>query len=182
MIHHPDKYHRQSIRLKDYDYTQAGAYFVTICTHKRECVLGDVVNGEMQLNELGQVVEIEWLKTAEIRDNVELDAFVIMPNHIHGIIVIIESCVGATGRSPLRNGPAPKSIGAIVAGFKSAATKRINELRSTPRAPVWQRNYYEHVIRNEDDLNEIREYILNNPLRWELDSENPKNMKRRGLI
>jgi len=182
MIHHPDKYHRQSIRLKNYDYTQAGAYFVTICTHKRECVLGDVVNGEMRLNELGQVVEMEWLKTAEIRDNVELDEFVVMPNHIHGIIVITESCVGATSRSPLRNGPAPKSIGAIVAGFKSAATKRINELCGIPRAPVWQRNYYEHVIRNEDDLNEIREYILSNPVKWELDSENPKTMQRRGLV
>ena len=182
MIHNPDKYHRQSIRLKDYDYTQSGAYFVTICTHKRECVLGDVVNGEMRLNELGQVVEMEWLKTAEIRDNVELDEFVVMPNHIHGIVVITESHVGATGWSPLPTGPAPKSLGAIIAGFKSVVTKCINEMRHTPGIPIWQRNYYEHIIRDEDDLHQIQLYIVNNPLRWELDSENPKNMKRRGLV
>ena len=198
MIHNPDKYHRQSIRLKDYDYTQSGAYFVTICTHKRECVLGDVVNGEMRLNELGQVVEMEWLKTAEIRDNVELDEFVVMPNHIHGIVVITESHVGATSRSPLISGncrgtarrapteqfskPTSGSLPTIVRSFKSAVTKHINEMRHTPGTPIWQRNYYEHIIRDEDDLHQIQLYIVNNPLRWDLDSENPENMKRRGLV
>jgi len=146
--------------------------------------LGDVVNGEMRLNELGQVVKSEWLKTAEIRDNVKLDAFVIMPNHIHGIVVITDNCRGTACRAPTEQfgKPTPGSLSTIVRSFKSAVTKRINEMRHTPGIPIWQRNYYEHVIRNEDDLNEIREYILNNPLRWELDSENPKNMKRRGLI
>ncbi len=130
----------------------------------------------MTLNEFGKVAEREWLRTTEIRPNVALDEFIIMPNHMHGIVVIVESNVGATGRSPLPKGPTPKSIGAIVAGFKSAVTKRINDLRGAPYKPVWQRNYYEHVIRNEDELNEIREYIVNNPLKWDLDSENPGNV------
>lgn len=182
MIYKSDKYHRQSKRLRGYDYSQVGAYFITICTHNKECAFGNIVNGEMRLNELGQVVEMEWLKTAKIRDNVELDEFVVMPNHIHGIVVITESYVGATGRSPLPNGPAPKSIGAIIAGFKSAVTKRVNEMRHTPGVPIWQRNYHEHIIRDEDDLHQIQLYIVNNPLRWELDSENPRNMKRRGLV
>jgi REP element-mobilizing transposase RayT len=191
MIHNPDKYHHQSIRLKDYDYTQAGAYFITICTHNRKCVLGDVVNGEMRLNELGQVVEIEWLRTAEIRDNVELDAFVIMPNHIHGIVVITEPHVGATDncRGTARRAPTEQfgkptsgSLPTIIRSFKSAVTKHVNEMRHTPGIPIWQRSYYEHIIRNEDEVHQIQVYIVNNPLRWELDSENPKNMKRRGLV
>ena len=130
------------------------------------------------MNEYGKVAEREWLKTTQIRTNVEFDEFIIMPNHMHSIIVIVKSNVGATGRSPLPKRPTPKSIGAIVAGFKSATTRRINDLRGTPYAPVWQRNYYEHVIRNEDDLSEIREYIVNNPLKWDLNSENPNNSGR----
>ena len=170
--------------MKDYDYSQAGAYFITICTYNKECLFGDVVDGEMVLNEYGKVVEREWLRTTEIRHNVELDEFIVMPNHMHGIVATVESHVGATcwspkgeGTSPLPKGPASASIGAIIAGFKSATTRRINELRGTPRKPVWQRNYYEHVIRNEDDLNEIREYVVNNALKWDLDSENPGNAR-----
>jgi REP element-mobilizing transposase RayT len=176
-----DKRQRRSIRLKDYDYSQAGAYFVTICTYNKEWIFGNVVNGEMMLDEYGKVAREEWDRSAEIRREVELDFFVVMPNHIHGIVVIVESNVGATGRSPLPKGPTPKSIGAMVAGFKSAATRRINELRGTPYKLVWQRNYYEHVIRNEDNLNEIREYIVNNPLKWDLDSENPNNTGAQSL-
>ena len=132
-----NKHQRRSIRLKDYDYSQAGAYFVTMCTYNKECILGKVVNGEMVLNEYGNVVEEEWLRTTEIRPNVELDEFIIMPNHIHGIVVINESDVGATcrspkgeGTSPLPKGPVSASIGAIMAGFKSAVSRRINNLRS----------------------------------------------------
>jgi REP element-mobilizing transposase RayT len=183
MSYDSDKHQRHSIRLKDYDYSQAGAYFVTTCTYNRKCLLGEVINGEMVLSEFSEVVEREWLRAAEIRPNVELDEFIIMPNHIHGIIVINESNVGATcrspegeGTSPLRKGPRSASIGAIIAGFKSAVTRRINDLRGTPYTPVWQRNYYEHVIRNENDLDEIRGYIINNPLKWDLDSENPNNV------
>jgi REP element-mobilizing transposase RayT len=184
MTPNQDKHQRRSIRLKDYDYSQAGAYFITICTYNKKCMFGKVLDQEMQLNEYGKVVTEEWLRTAEIRPNVELDEFIIMPNHIHGIVAIIESCVGATGRSPkgevpspLPKGPTSSSIGAIMAGFKSAVTRRVNELRSTRCEPVWQRNYYEHVIRNEHDLDEIREYIINNVLKWDLDSENPNNFR-----
>jgi len=170
-----DRHRRRSIRLKYYDYSQAGAYFVTICTYNKKCLFGEVIDGKMVLNQFGKVVEREWLRTTEIRPNMQLDKFIIMPNHMHGIVIIDESNVGATGRSPLPKGPTPKSIGAIAAGFKSVATRRINDLRGTPYTPVWQRNYYEHVIRNEDDLSEIREYIVNNPMKWDLDVENPNN-------
>jgi len=176
MSYDSDKHQRRSIRLKDYDYSQAGAYFITICTHNKECIFGKVVNGEMVLNKCGKVVQEELDRSAKIRREIELDTFVVMPNHIHGIVVIVESNVGATGRSPLPKGPTPKSVGAMMAGFKSAVTRRINDLRGIPYMAVWQRNYYEHVIRNEDDLDEIREYIVNNPLKWDLDSENPNNV------
>ena len=188
MSHDSNKHQRRSIRLKDYDYSQAGAYFVTMCTDKKECVFGDIVNGEMVLNEYGKVVEEEWYRSAAIRREIELDAFVVMPNHIHGIVVIVESNVGAQGLAPLQQtqrgcvslGRKPRSLSTFIAGFKSAVSRRINDLRGTPYAPVWQRNYYEHVIRNENDLNEIREYIVNNPLKWDLDRENPQNVGATG--
>jgi REP element-mobilizing transposase RayT len=135
----------------------------------------------MVLNKCGKVVQEELDRSAKIRREIELDTFVVMPNHIHGIVVIVESNVGATGRSPLPKGPTPKSVGAMMAGFKSAVTRRINDLRGTPYSPAWQRNYYEHVIRNEDDSDEIREYIVNNPLKWDLDRENPNNSGRKAL-
>lgn len=192
MTYNPDKYHRRSIRSKDYDYAQAGAYFITICTYNKECIFGNVKNGEMMLNEYGKVVEREWLRTYQIRTDIELDEFIVMPNHMHGIFVIIESLVGAHSRAPMQaqhsRAPMqaqrgcvpiqrkPRSLSSFLAGFKSAVTSQINELRGTPYAPLWQRNYYEHVIRNEDDLSEIREYIVNNSLKWELDIENPDNV------
>lgn len=180
MAHNPDKHQRRSIRLKDYDYSQAGAYFVTICTHNKECVLGNVVDGEMMLNEYGHAIEEEWMRTTDVRNNVALDVFVVMPNHFHGILAIVEDCRGTARCAPtVGNRQFGKmtsaSLPAIIRSFKSAVTKRINELRGTPYTPIWQRNYYEHVIRDEDDLNEIREYIVNNPLKWDLDSENPQN-------
>jgi REP element-mobilizing transposase RayT len=194
MTYNPDVQHRCSIRLKDYDYAQAGAYFITICTYNKESIFGNVINGEMMSNEYGQVVEREWLKTTQIRTAMELDEFVIMPNHMHGIFVIMESPVGAHGCAPLHIQPLqtqhgcvpiqrkPRSLSSFLAGFKSAVTRQINELRGTPYAPLWQRNYYEHVIRNEDDLSEIREYIVNNPLKWDLDSENPNNVGAHSIM
>lgn len=170
---------RQSIRLKGYDYTGPGAYFITICTHRRAFLFGDVVNGEMCLNRAGQVVTDEWTRSVTIRREITLDEFVVMPNHIHGIVWIVPvgAHVGAHGGAPL-HGQAllhrpPRSLGSFVAGFKASVTRGINALRQTPGAPVWQRNYHEHIIRTEESLNRIRQYILDNPVRWTLDRENP---------
>ena len=173
MKYNPDKHHRRSIRLKEYDYSQPGAYFITICTNNRECVFGDVVADKIRLNKSCWVVTEEWIRSIELRHEIKLDEFVVMPNHIHGIVIITESNVGATGRSPLPKGPKPKSIGAFVGGFKSTVTKRINEIRGTTGIHVWQRNYYEHIIRNEDELKVAKKYIAENPLKWESDKENP---------
>jgi REP element-mobilizing transposase RayT len=168
---------RRSIRLTGYDYTQPGAYFVTICTQDRACLSGEVVDGVMVLNAIGQIVDDEWRLSATLRNEIELDECVVMPNHVHGIVVIDTTRRGDRPVAPTTHGvtcgPKPRSLGAFIAGFKSTVTKRINEMRNTPGVSVWQRNYYEHIIRNDESLNSIREYIINNPLQWELDRENP---------
>ncbi len=185
MKYDSDAHHRRSTRLPDYDYTQNGVYFVTVCAHGRECLFGDVgEDGVVRLNDYGAVVQEEWLRTEIVRAEVELGVFVVMPNHFHGIVVIHD--VGAHGRAPLQN-PSPtdvktlqrqpRSLGSLVAGFKSIVTKRINTLRDTPGAVVWQRNYYEHIIRDERDLNQASDYILCNPARWAEDRENPAYTK-----
>ena len=188
-IHWTDR-SRSSIRLKNYDYSQPGAYFVTICTQNRSCLFGNVVDGQMVLSRLGEIVDKEWARTPQVRQEIELDVFQVMPNHVHGIVVItresksncngdIGGDVGAHGRAPLQSDQGfghmrpPKSLGSFVAGFKSAATKHINVERGAPGHPVWQRNYYEHVIRNENELDTIRSYIVNNPVNWSKDSLNP---------
>ena len=181
MPYNPDKQHRRSIRLKDYDYTQGGAYFVTICTGQREYLFGEIHTGMMRCNIYGEIAAEEWQCTPQLRACVELDVFVVMPNHIHGIILITRDIVvGAQRAAPLQtphllqgvtaNNVTSGSLGAIVRAFKSAVTKRINEMRDTPAAPIWQRNYYEHVIRSEDSCNYIRHYVATNPERWEEDS------------
>jgi REP element-mobilizing transposase RayT len=184
-----EAHHRRSIRLPDYAYDD-GVYFVTICAHERESIFGIIVGDEMRLNPYGEIVRDEWLQTANLRSNVELDAFVVMPNHMHGIIgihanagthgnaAIIENTgthgnVGAQRAAPSHNVPAG-SLGAVVRSYKSAVARRINLLRETPGAPVWQRNYHEHVIRDEKGLNKLREYIQHNPALWAEDQENPE--------
>ncbi len=174
----PNKQHRRSIRLKGFDYTQVGAYFVTICTQHRECPFGEVVDGEMQVNVYGRIVQACWDAITMHFPFVAMDAFMVMPNHIHGIIVLNDRPVGARHAVPLRNierygNPIPGSIPTIIRSFKSVTTKRINEMRSTPGAPVWQRNYYEHIVRDEETFNLIRQYVADNPLNWTLDRENP---------
>ena len=188
------RHRRRSIRLRGYDYTQPGAYFVTVCTHHREPLFGQVTNGEMILNEWGRIVWEEWFRSAEIRAEIELfpDEFVVMPNHIHGIVWIVETrdsakyenarpTVGAHGnapgahrRAPLHLHRPPRSLGSFIAGFKSIVTKRINARRGTPGARIWQRNYWEHIIRDERALDAIRRYIEANPQRWHLDRYNPQ--------
>lgn len=132
----------------------------------------------MVLNDAGRIVAEEWLRTAGIRREIDLDEWVVMPNHIHGIVVIsgrgdrpVAPTLGES--SPGRAGPTPKSLGALVAGFKSAATQRVNAMRSTPGRTIWQRNYHERIVRDDNELNRIREYIVRNPAQWEMDRDNP---------
>ena len=260
MTYDPQRHHRRSIRLKGYDYTQPGAYFITICTHGRECLFGEIIDGEMHLNEAGQIVVQTWQDLPNHVSNVQLDAFVVMPNHVHGIIIITDHAggigagfkparttmgpgsaadsgstpgpgsaggagstagpgsvgsgsVGAgsepaptttttapgsaagsgptagpgptTGSGPIEAGsehaptePAPTrsshGLPEIVRQFKTFSARRINELRGTPGTPVWQRNYYEHIIRDEFSLSRIRQYIAENPARWDADWEHPQ--------
>jgi len=150
---------------------------VTIVAWQREGLFGEVMNGEMVLNECGKIVHVEWERTPEIRREMEFGAFVVMPNHFHAIVIFNENAVGAHGRAPLR-GIAyrlPRSLGSLIAGFKSSVTKQINVLRNTPGVPVWQRNYYEHIIRSDRDLKNKTEYIEANPMLWDEDDENPIN-------
>ena len=187
MPYDPERHHRRSIRLKGYDYSQVGAYFVTICTHNKACVFGDVVDGEMRLNEYGAIVKDEWLRTDTLRENVVIDEYIIMPNHIHGIVIIMGDGRGTLQRAstgpirathrvaPTARGLISNSIGAIIGQFKSIVTKDVRKMGF--RYFKWQRNYYEHVIRNEDKLNRTREYVLNNPLQWQFDRENPGRMQ-----
>lgn len=176
------KHHRRSIRLRGYDYTSAGAYFVTICTYGRECLFGDVDDAAVRLNPYGLVAREEWLRSAARRPEIELDAFVVMPNHVHGIVIIMDDAVGAqrvgarrvwaerVGAEHVPPLPAfyrpPGSLGSFVAGFKMAVTKRINLLRGTLGARAWQRNYYERIIRNDDEAAHVRAYVYDNPVRW----------------
>lgn len=168
MTFNPDIHHRRSIRLKHYDYSQAGTYFVTICTHNKECLFGDVRNGEMLLNECGQFAWKGWEWLANQYEYTDIDEFVIMPNHLHGIL-IINDCAGGslTARTS-------KPLGSLIGAYKTVSSKQINLIRNTPGISVWQRNYYEHIIRSEQEMNKIREYIINNPLNWESD-ENYEN-------
>jgi putative transposase len=178
----PQKHHRRSIRLKNYDYSQGGAYYITIVTYRRASLFGRIVSEEMQLSDCGKIADECWRAIPEHFPNFEVDAYVIMPNHIHGILVTHEiglatwsPSAGARHASPLRpHGVEPGSVGAIVGSFKSAVTKRIGrEIKSTS---IWQRNYYEHVIRDERDLKRIQDYIQSNPANWEGDKENSKPM------
>jgi len=169
----------RSIRLKGYDYAQAGAYFVTICTHGRDCILGEIVDEEVIVSSYGEIAKTCFEDIPQHFAHAKVDAFAVMPNHLHGIIVLLNTMeVVAQHAAQLRKGvsfkPDPGSLSSVVRSFKSASTKRINELRATPGSVFWQRNYYEHVIRNDRDLDRIREYIITNPLKWALDRENPQ--------
>ena len=175
-----NKHNRRSIRLPGWDYRNQGAYFVTIVAAERLPVFGDIIDGRVGLSPYGSIVQEEWVNSAQIRREIELDGFVVMPNHVHGIVCIVETPGGGAARANPEERPSgrrdPKSLGSFVAGFKSAVTRRVNALRADTDRSVWQRNYYERVIRNERELQAIREYIANNPWNWSQDSENLDNM------
>ncbi|HLO17395.1 MAG TPA: transposase [Anaerolineales bacterium] len=185
----PRKHHRRSIRLKGYDYSQTGAYYVTIVTYHRDCLFGDIVNGEMILNDLGKIADECWRAIPEHFPFIELGAFVIMPNHMHGIIVINNGhraetfsspFLGAMHASPLPTqrprGPVTRSLGTIVGSFKSAVTNRVG--REHNATGIWQRNYYEHIIRDKKDLQNKTDYINANPSFWDEDENNPHNVQK----
>lgn len=163
-----DVHRRRLLRLSHYDYSNVGAYFVTCCILGRRCILGDIVDDRMQLNTSGRVVADCWLAIPRHSYRVSIDEFVVMPNHLHGIVVIEQR---ARHASPLLM--RGTTLGAIVGSFKSAVSRQLPELK-----PLWQRNYYEHVIRNESSLQKIREYIVSNPKQWALDRENPADFGR----
>ena len=211
MAINPEKHHRRSIRLKGYDYSMAGAYFVTMCVSNRQRLFGNVIDGKMILNEAGRMVETIWMQLAIRFEFIELDEFTVMPNHFHGILVLsgrCESCIRpgsdescirtdsdesciCTGRgeSCIRpstvsgdhkdrpDGTLPGTVGRVIQAFKSISTHEyINGVKHKNWTPfpgkLWQRNYYEHIIRDDESLKRIRAYIINNPLQWAYDREN----------
>lgn len=172
----PRKHHRRSIRLKGYDYSQAGAYFVTIVAWQRECLFGEAVDGGMVLNDFGEIVSEKWEWLESQYDYVELGQWVVMPNHFHGILVIHDGSRGGSRPAPTQP-TKTKPLGGLIGAFKTVSAKHIHLLRHTDGIPVWQRNYYEHNIRNEREMDNITKYIETNPLRWNDDDENPNNIR-----
>lgn len=182
MKYDPQTHHRRSLRLPQYDYSDPGAYFITVCAKRRQCVLAEIKGGESVPSEFGKVVLDVWKDLPARYENVQTDAFVVMPNHLHGIIVV--TSVGAVHEPPARRAihelplQSPRMrrqmlIPRCVGYLKMNSARMINETLGTSGTSVWQRGYYERVIRNEDELARIRQYIAENPVTWELDRENP---------
>jgi putative transposase len=166
----PDKRGRRSIRLRGYDYAQPAAYFVTVCTRNHTCLFGHVVNGEMHLNEAGEMVRSVWDRLRGRFPSVEPDAFVVMPNHVHGIIAFVGAGLALPeDKSAASSAP---TLADVVRAFKSLSAIQVNR-RLMRSGSLWLRNYYEHVVRNEQELTAIREYIQANPALWDDDENNP---------
>jgi len=214
MSYNPERHHRRSMRLSGHDYSSAGFYFITTCVHQRQCLFGDIAAGQMQLNELGKIVDHEWQRSQQIRPEFKFHEWVVMPNHFHAIIEIPTAPVRTTRRSssslaphrsssqisnrpqkfsqqptaetinlqnpsnqdfikqtivPVQPSMRPKSISSLMAGFKSTTARQINQIRQAPGTSVWQRRFYDHIIRNEIALQTIRRYIVSNPANWSRD-------------
>jgi len=181
MKNNPIIYNRRSIRLQGYDYTRAGAYFVTVCAQNRECLFGEIANGQLSLNGAGRMIQTAWDDLPVRFHHIELDEFIVMPNHIHGIVIFArrrgEPCVRPSIVRP--RGTLPDTVGRMVQAFKSITTHDYSigvKQFGWPPFPgkLWQRNYWERIIRNESELNRIHEYIRNNPAQWELDKLHPR--------
>lgn len=163
------KIRSNSLRLSQYDYSQAVAYFITCCSYQKKCIFGEIIEEPMHHNELGIIVNQTWQNLTNYFSNIILDEFIIMPNHLHAII-FLEQTVGAELAPPMRF----INLSRIMQVFKSICTVTINKQLNKNKVLVWQRGYYDHIIRNEFSLNKIREYIVNNPLKWSFDRENPE--------
>jgi putative transposase len=195
--------HRRSIRLRGYVYSSRGIYFVTICTEKKVCLFGQVVDNEMKVNEAGRIVEKVWNSIPDRFPNVQVDSFVVMPNHVHGVIAIMsdgrqgaasgartnaeaggvlkgaassartsaETTEGAVSGARANASP---SLGKILRAFKSISAIEVNKEFGCEGRAVWQRNYFEHIVRDGDDLDRVRRYIVENPWHWAEDEENPE--------
>lgn len=183
MRYNPEIHHRRSIRLKGYDYSQSGYYFITVCTQGRRRLFGEIENGRMILNDAGKMIGRWWNELKNKYADIEIDEYVIMPNHCHGIIMVGAGLVPAQNginnhnvRATTRVAPTmgTATVGDMVGAFKSITTDEyINGVKNNNWEPfggkLWQRNYYEHIIRNETSLRNIREYIVNNPCQWQQD-------------
>ena len=193
MTYNPAKHHRRSIRLKGYDYSQSGLYFITICCQNKACIFGYIENGIMILNHAGQMIENEWLRLPQRFQNIQLHEFIVMPNHFHAILEIVGSppmadknitnSVGSTLVVDLNNidrgqpqgiATTEKTVGGIVGAFKSITTvEYISGVKKNDWQVIdkrlWQRNYHEHIIRNEQSYINISNYIINNPAHWDED-------------
>ncbi len=167
------QHNRQSIRLPQRDYSSAGAYYVTICTHEKKHYFGNIINNRMSLSQYGKIAFSIWNEIPNHFSNISLDKFIVMPNHVHGIICMTVS-PGACHGKPLHSRilPTKQSLSTIIGSFKSTVTRKINEMNSGDKTKIWQRNYWERVIRNDRELNIIREYIINNPKNWDTDQMN----------
>jgi putative transposase len=179
MSYNPETHRRRSIRLKHYDYTQAGFYFITLCVQNKESLFGEIIEDQMILNSAGAMIEAQWLALQHRFPNIQLQEYIVMPNHFHAIIE-----VGGNANNGQPQGIAPtalnvnKSIGDMIGAFKSITT--VEYIRGIKTHhwqsfddKLWQRNYWEHVIRNEQSLNDIAQYIINNPENWEMDKLRP---------
>jgi putative transposase len=200
MIYNPDKHHRpvwlpdrRSIHLKGYDYSQSGAYFVTICTQDRACLFGEIEKSEMQLNDASRMIHYWWNQLTNKYPNIELDEFVVMPNHLHGLIIVgadprvcpetklpapPDKNKGEHTGSPLQG---PISLSRMIQWFNTMTTNEsLRNVKQNDWHPfnkrLWQRNYWEHIVCDENELNRIRKYIIENPFKWDQDNENPNNM------
>jgi REP element-mobilizing transposase RayT len=183
---------RKSIRLKNWDYSSNGVYFITICTKNRKCLFGEIINGEMNLNELGNIAKDELSKTLDIRPNYKIIEYIIMPNHIHFILTInhptgvlqnctgvLQNCTGVLQYAPaITTFKSPKNnLGSFIRGYKSSVTNKIKRLSNDREIILWQRNYYEHIIRDDKSFENITNYIKNNPINWEKHNKNEIDAK-----
>ena len=186
---------RRATRLHSYDYSQTGGYFITICVQDQECLFGKIMDGRMQLNEIGKIVVECWNRIPQHFFSAKLDVCVVMPNHIHGVILLgtggTKCPCPPTHSQPTRRGevsspaspnrrsePTSPTLGQVVAYFKYQSTKCINQYRDMLGTRIWQRNYYDHVLRDDIDLQRIRRYITDNPMQWELDQLHPNNLSK----